>query len=80
MARELVNRIQNIRKNRDFAVTDRITIQLEDHAEVRPAVTEFGDYIRTEVLADELTLAGQVEGEQLELPEDVKVQVVVELV
>jgi len=81
MARELVNRIQNIRKNRDFAVTDRITIQLEDHPAVRPAVTEFGDYIKAEVLADELTLVAKIDdgkGEKLELPDEVVVQVRVE--
>ena len=50
IARELVNRIQNIRKNSDFNVTDKITIQIQDHDIIRKAVSEYGDYIKAEVL------------------------------
>ncbi|MEM1215365.1 MAG: isoleucine--tRNA ligase, partial [Bacteroidota bacterium] len=77
-ARELVNRIQNIRKDRGFAVTDRIHVRLEDHPEIRTAVHQFGDYIRGEVLAETLTLPGVTEGESLELPGDVTVLAQVE--
>jgi isoleucyl-tRNA synthetase len=77
MARELVNRIQNSRKNQDFNVTDRIIVQLEDHPAIRAAVEQFGDYIRQEVLADELTLAAGVTGEEFELPDEVKARMLV---
>ncbi len=80
MARELVNRIQNIRKDKDFNVTDRISVKLQKDAAVEKAVADFGDYIREEVLAEELVLAEIVEGEEIELPGDVKLSIEVEQV
>ncbi|MEM9888010.1 MAG: DUF5915 domain-containing protein, partial [Bacteroidota bacterium] len=69
MARELVNRIQNIRKGKDFDVTDRIQVQIEQHEAVQAAVAQFGDYIKNEVLADVLELVETVaDGESVELP------------
>ncbi|HKK75123.1 MAG TPA: isoleucine--tRNA ligase [Saprospiraceae bacterium] len=79
MARELVNRIQNIRKDKDFNVTDKIKVQLEQNAAVEPAVEQFGDYIKSEVLAKELKLVDQLsQGEKLELPDDAEAKVLVE--
>ena len=82
MARELVNRIQNIRKDKDFNVTDRIRVTLEDAASVRSALEQYGDYIRQEVLADDLALSTELNGaaEDLELPGEITVRVVVERV
>ena len=80
MARELVNRIQNIRKDKDFNVTDRISVKLQKDAAVEKAVADFGEYIREEVLAEELVLAEIVEGEEIELPGDVKLSIEVEQV
>lgn len=80
MARELVNRIQNIRKTRDFNVTDRIQIDLEKHPAVEVAVAQFGQYICDEVLAVRLDLLeGVTDGEVLDLPDEVNVKVRVEL-
>ena len=80
MARELVNRIQNIRKDKDFNVTDKIKVQLEQNPAVQPAVQQFGDYIKNEVLAEELDLVDQLNGgEKLELPDDTEATVLVEL-
>ena len=62
MARELVNRIQNIRKEKDFDVTDRIIVVLEDKEDVRAAVNEFGDYIANETLADKIELGDAENG------------------
>ncbi len=56
MARELVNRIQNIRKGNDFEITDRVKVVLTETPEVKAAVEAFGDYIKSQVLADALTL------------------------
>ncbi len=79
MARELVNRIQNIRKEKDFNVTDRIRVALQGHAAVRPAVEQFGDYIKSEVLAESLELADTPpNGEFIELPDGEKVSITVE--
>ncbi|GAA5219883.1 isoleucine--tRNA ligase [Membranihabitans marinus] len=69
IARELVNRIQNIRKQEDFNVTDRIDIRISNHELVMPAVEKFGQYIKNEVLADDITLDGGVEGQEVELVE-----------
>ncbi len=60
IARELVNRIQNVRKTKDFNVTDRIIVSLEKHELVIAAVESFGDYIKNEVLANELSLKESV--------------------
>ncbi len=78
IARELVNRIQNIRKSRDFNVTDRISVKLQKHEAIVPAVEQFGDYIRAEVLANSLELADSVDGEEVELLDGVVVGVLVE--
>ena len=71
MARELVNRIQGIRRESDFDVTDRINISLEENENIKAAVSQFGDYIKTEVLGDDLNLVnGLSEGSEIELPGD----------
>jgi isoleucyl-tRNA synthetase len=80
MARELVNRIQGIRRDINLDVTDRISIQLQDHKLIRNAVHEYGDYIKAEVLGDTLTLNDMSEGTEIELPGDVKLLVGVEKV
>jgi isoleucyl-tRNA synthetase len=79
MARELVNRIQNIRKNSDFNVTDRIKVAIEKHDSIALAVSEFGDYIKNEVLADELSLVESNGGETIDLPDGVSLKIEVNL-
>jgi isoleucyl-tRNA synthetase len=54
VARELVNKIQNLRKDKDFEVTDKITINLEKHSYTSKAILSFNQYIRGEVLASSL--------------------------
>lgn len=68
LARELVNRIQNLRKEQGYEVTDRIRVRLQGSKDVEQAATTFRDYISSEVLADSLVLDGDVAGEALELP------------
>ncbi len=81
MARELVNRIQNIRKDSDYNVTDRIVVRLEDKPLIREAVDQNGDYIKSEVLADTLELATELaEGEVLDLPGEISAAITVERV
>jgi len=72
-ARDLVNRIQNIRKDKDFNVTDRVTVTLERHEAILSAVEKFHDYIKAEVLATDLVLADQVDGEKVELDDVVSI-------
>ncbi len=70
IAKELVNRIQNRRKDSDFNVTDRINIELTDHEHIIEAVGQYGDYIKNEVLADSLELKDN-NGEGIELPGEI---------
>ncbi len=51
IARELVNRIQNVRKSKDFNITDRIVVKIAPDEHVTDAVTQFKDYIAKQVLA-----------------------------
>ncbi|MBD5186577.1 MAG: isoleucine--tRNA ligase [Bacteroidales bacterium] len=54
MARELINRIQNIRKGSNFEITDKVKVVLSDAPEVKEALESYGDYIATQVLASSL--------------------------
>jgi isoleucyl-tRNA synthetase len=60
IARELINRIQNLRKSSGFEITDRIEIELEDRSEIHNAVLHCGDYIKSQVLATKLELNSQL--------------------
>ena len=51
LARELVNRIQNLRKSSGFEVTDRIDVFIEPNGALETALVHFGDYVRTQTLA-----------------------------
>ncbi len=57
MARELVNRVQNLRKSRDYDITQRINIVVEPSELTDAAVKEYGEYICRQVLADCITVA-----------------------
>ena len=61
IARELVNRIQNVRKSKDFNITDRIVVKIAPDEHVNDAVAQFKDYIAKQVLAVAIELA-PVEG------------------
>ena len=56
IARELINRIQNLRKSSGLEITDRIEIELEDRPEIHNAVLHCGEYIASQVLATKLSL------------------------
>lgn len=51
-AREFVNRVQNIRKESGFDLTDRIFVQLPEGTPLKPSIIKFNDYICREILAD----------------------------
>jgi isoleucyl-tRNA synthetase len=54
-ARELVNRIQQLRKSKGFEVMDHISVQIKPDLAISEAVNQFKDYICTEILADDLS-------------------------
>jgi isoleucyl-tRNA synthetase len=59
-AREFVNRIQNIRKDSGFELTDRIAVAVSGSAELQTSLIEFKDYICREILADSLEFEAQI--------------------
>ena len=65
MARELVNRIQNIRKKSGLEITDRITVDIQPNEAATKAVEAFGDYISRQVLADAIRLTDN-DGQEVE--------------
>ena len=60
VARELVNRIQNIRKSSGFEITDKIAVALSKNPNTDDAVNEYNTYICNQVLADSLELVDEV--------------------
>ena len=73
MAREIINRVQNIRKDSGLEITDRIHIALAPNDEVQKAVAGYGEYIKTQVLADDITIAPN-EGVEVEF-DDFKLKI-----
>ena len=62
VARELINRIQNIRKDSGFEVTDRIRVEIEAKELVAPALERFADYVASQTLAVEVVSAADPAG------------------
>ena len=61
IARELINRIQNLRKSSGLEITDRIQVELQKDDNINQAVLHFSDYISSQVLAQSLCLVDKVE-------------------
>ena len=79
MARELVNRIQNVRKNKGFDITDRVVVVINPDERTNEAVADFNDYIARQVLAVSVTVA-PVDHDDTVDPEkdDLKVKITVD--
>ena len=75
VAREIVSKIQNIRKNSNFEVTDRINISLLDDANIKVAVQENLNYIMTETLADNLDIVSDLKNGDDIVFDDVKTKI-----
>ena len=60
IARELVNRIQNIRKSNGYEIVDKIVVEIESRPEIAEAVTEYANYIATQTLANEVLLVAEI--------------------
>ena len=80
-ARELVNRIQNIRKDSGLEVTDRITLEMKSHPALEAAVQNNRSYICSETLAEDLALVSELSeaGTPVEF-EDVTTEIVIQKV
>ncbi len=74
VAREFINKIQNLRKESNFEVTDRITIKIEKHEFFNDSVLNFREYIGNQTLAESLELVdklSETEAARVEIDQDV---------
>ncbi|NDI99476.1 isoleucine--tRNA ligase [Flavobacterium sp. LaA7.5] len=77
IARELVNRIQNLRKDSGFEVTDKIKVFLQSDETLESAVTANEDYIKSETLTEELIFKNEIaNGTEIEF-DDIKTLVLI---
>ena len=67
IARELVNRIQNIRKSNGFEIVDKINVLIQSDERIKDAVADYKQYIANQVLANNIQLADLTEGTELEI-------------
>ena len=78
IARELVNRIQNIRKDQDFEVVDKIEITFENHPVIQEAISANESYIKAETLTsnicfnDKLTNGTEIEFDEIKTKISIK--------
>lgn len=70
IARELVNRIQNLRKAQDFEITDRIAIAISSNEKLDAAIEEFSDYIKVQVLADTLEITEKTHSTEIDVNDE----------
>ncbi|WP_264553143.1 isoleucine--tRNA ligase [Flavobacterium sp. N2038] len=77
ISRELVNRIQNIRKDSGFEVTDKIKVQIKRNGILEDAVSKNEDYIKSETLTDNLVFVDALEnGTEIEF-DDIKTMILI---
>ena len=76
MARELINRIQNLRKETGLEITDRIVVTLSPNAETDAAIESYGDMVKTQVLANDIKI-GDNDGQEVDF-DDFKLNIKVE--
>ncbi len=80
LSREIVNRIQTLRKDSGFEVTDRIKIRISSHPKIQASVDAFRPYICAETLADELELVETLSDQSIEMELDEQVTARLEIV
>ncbi len=76
LARELINRIQNMRKDNGLEITDRINIMVAENDKMQAAIEHYGEYIKGQVLADNITIATN-KGEEVDFDDfklNIKIQ------
>ena len=77
IARELVNRIQNIRKDSGFEVTDKIKVEIERSGDLETAILNNKDYIMSETLTQELFFVNQaINGIEIEF-DDITTKIII---
>jgi len=80
IARELINRIQNLRKEHGFDVTDKISIQIQKHESINEAVKNHAQYIGSQTLAVETNLVDKLEDKHtksIDLDEGIETKILI---
>jgi isoleucyl-tRNA synthetase len=77
LSRELINRVQNLRKELNFEVTDRITVTLQNHNLISGAVEKNKRYICAEILADDIKLTESLDKGNKIVIDDVELQILI---
>jgi isoleucyl-tRNA synthetase len=77
LSRELINRIQNLRKELGFEVTDRISVQVQKHGLTESALGQNKAYICSEILADDIILADNIVEGNKTVIDDVELQILI---
>ncbi|WP_395060250.1 isoleucine--tRNA ligase [Flavobacterium sp.] len=77
IARELVNRIQNLRKDSGYDVTDKITVSVEKNDKINQAILDNQDYIKSETLTKELILLESIENGTIIEFDDIKTMILI---
>ncbi|SNB22583.1 isoleucine--tRNA ligase [Flavobacterium psychrophilum] len=77
IARELVNRIQNLRKDSGYDVTDKITVSVEKNDKINQAIIDNQDYIKSETLTKELILLDSIENGTIIEFDDIKTMILI---
>ena len=75
-ARELVNRIQRIRKDSGYEVTDRIRVNIQEYEPFKSAIINYSDYICAEILADSIEIGPADNGVEIDV-NDVMIRVLI---
>ncbi|MCW1734619.1 isoleucine--tRNA ligase [Anaerorudis cellulosivorans] len=69
IARELINRVQNLRKAKDFEITDRISLEISTNPIFEEAIRENAEYIKSQVLANNIILSSKKLEDEIEIDE-----------
>lgn len=80
-ARDLVNRIQNLRKEKNFSVTDKINVEIESSEILNSAIKNNFSYICNETLATNLEIKGSIpleKSDEVEIGDDIRVKIFIE--
>ncbi|MFW5916220.1 MAG: isoleucine--tRNA ligase [Bacteroidota bacterium] len=80
IAREFVNRIQNLRKDKNFKVTDKIRIHIQSHNQLDEAIEKHKDYIGNQTLAESVNLVDSLNNhaDEIEIDKNVKTLIKIE--
>ena len=81
LAREVINRIQNYRKDSQLDVVDKICVQITKHPQMEQVLALFGQHIASETLAEQIVLVEKIDAEDkisAELVKDLTVEMLIE--